>query len=115
MKRPRPLSVSIAAALCVLNSLGNLATVAAPVPQPIVYASIAAAALGLAGVYGVWQLRRWGAVLSVAILAVSALLAAPGIPFAPVGVLRAAAVGTVILDLVATWLLVMPASRRAYA
>ena len=115
MRELRPPTVNIAVALCVLNSLGSLATTAAPLPRPVVYASVAAAVLGLAGVYGVWRLKRWGAALSVVILALTALLAAPGIFFAPNVGLHAFAAVTVIVDLVAISLLVMQSSRRVYA
>jgi uncharacterized membrane protein (DUF2068 family) len=115
MREERPVADTIAAIACVLNSLSNLGTLVAPIPRPVVYASVAAAVRGLAGAYGVWQLKRWGAALSVVILAVTALLAAPGIPFAPNLALHVFASATVILDLVAISLLVVPFSRRSYA
>ena len=115
MKKLRPPTVNIAVALCLLNILGSLATMAAPIPRPIVYASVAPAVLGLAGAYGVWRLKRWGVVLSVMILVVTAVLAAPGIVFAPSVGLHAFAAVTVIVDLAAISLLVMRSSRRVYA
>jgi uncharacterized membrane protein (DUF2068 family) len=116
MKEQRPRAVTVATILCVLNSLDNLGTLAAgPIPRSIVYASVVAAVLGLAGAYGLWQLKRWGALLSVLILVVTFVLAAPGVLFAPSLGLHALAAGTVIVDLFTISLLVVPSSRRAYA
>jgi uncharacterized membrane protein (DUF2068 family) len=115
MREERPVAVTIATIACVLNSLSNLGTLAAPIPRPVVYASVAAGVLGLAGAYGVWQLKRWGAALSVVILSATALLAAPGIPFAPNLALHVLAGAIVLVDIVAVFLLAMPSSRRAYA
>jgi len=74
-----------------------------------------AAVLGLVGAYGVWRLRRWGAALSVVILGINALLGAPGIPFAPNSGMHFFATLTVVFNLLAITLLVLPASRRTYA
>jgi hypothetical protein len=112
----RPLALTAAAVLCVLNSLVALATLLAPgIPAPVVAAGVVVAIIGLAGAYGVWQLRRWGAIVSLVVLAINALLAAPGIPFAPNLGMHAVAGATVIIDLAAIALLVVPASRRAYS
>jgi hypothetical protein len=115
MREERSVAVIIAAIAWFLNSLSNLGTLAAPIPRAVVYASVGAGVTGLAGAYGVWQLKRWGAALSVVILAVTVLLAAPGIPFAPNLALHVLAGAIVIVDMVAVFLLAMPSSRRAYA
>ena len=115
MKEQRPFAVSIAAVICLLSSLAAFSTLASPVPRPVAYASVLAGALGLTGAYGVWRLKRWGAVLSVIFLAVNALLAAPGIAFAPNLGLQVFTTATVLFDLFAIALLLIPASRRAYA
>lgn len=112
----RPPTVTLAAGLCMLNVLLNLATTLTPgIPPPVVVASVLAGLAGLAGAYGVWRLRRWGVIASVVILALTALLAAPGIPFAPSAALHALATATVVLDVIAIALLMVPSSRRAYA
>ena len=117
MREQRPPTLTVATIACVLNSLANLATLAAAgaLPPPVLYASVGAAALGLAGAYGLWRLERWGAILSIAILAVTVLLAAPGIAFAPSVGRHVLAITVVTVDLVAIVLLVVPSSRRAYA
>ena len=108
--------MTLAAGLCVLNALLNLATSLTPgIPPPVVMASVLVGLAGLAGAYGVWRLRRWGVIASVIILAITALLAAPGILFAPSAALHALATATVVLDVIAIALLVVPSSRRACA
>jgi uncharacterized membrane protein (DUF2068 family) len=115
MRYQRPAVLTAAIAICVVNSLGNLALLPAPIPRPLVYASGVAALAGLAGVFGLWRLKRWGALVSAAVLALTALLAAPGIVFAPVLPLRVVAAVTVLLDIAGLVLIFQSASRRAYA
>lgn len=115
MKDRRPIAVSIAAVICVISSLAALSTLASPIPRAIALVSILAAALGLSSTYGIWRLKRWGAVLSVIFLAANALLAAPGILFASTLGLHVSATAIVVFDLIAIALLVIPASRKAFA
>jgi hypothetical protein len=115
MTNHRPATLTAAAAVCVVNSLGNLAAFGAPpIPRPVAYASLVLALAGLVGAFGIWRLTRWGALASVAVLALTALLAAPGIAFASVPALRAVAIVTVIVDIAGVALLLVPASRRVY-
>jgi hypothetical protein len=116
MRSQRRVVLTTAIAICVVNSLGNLAAFGAPpIPRPIAYASLVLALVGLFGAFGIWRVKRWGALLSVAVLALTALLAAPGIMFAPIPGLRAVAAVTVILDIAGIVLLFVPASRRTHA
>jgi uncharacterized membrane protein len=114
MSHQRPAALTAASVICVLNSLGNLAILPAPIPRPLVYASGVAALAGVVGVVGLWRLKRWGALLSAAVLALTALLAAPGILFAPVVPLQVVSAVTVLLDIVGVVLIFHSASRRAY-
>ncbi len=88
MRHQRPAVLTAAIAICVVNSLGNIATLASPVPRPIAYASIVLALIGVIGALGLWRLQHWGALLSSAVLALTAMLAAPGIVFAPIPMLH---------------------------
>jgi hypothetical protein len=116
LRSQRPVVLTTAIAICAVNSLGNLAAFAAPpIPRPIAYASLFLALVGLVGAFGIWRVQRWGTLLSAAVLALTALLAAPGIMFAPVPGLRAVAAVTVILDVAGIVLLFVPASRRGHA
>jgi hypothetical protein len=115
MRNRRPAALRTAIAICVVNSLGNLAAFGAPaIPRPIAYASLLLAVAGLFAAFGLWRLTRWGALGSVAVLALTALLAAPGAAFAPIPALRIVAAVTVILDIAGILLLVLPVSRRVY-
>jgi uncharacterized membrane protein (DUF2068 family) len=78
----------------------------------LIYASGLAALAGLVGAFGLWRLKRWGAPVSAVVLAVTALLAAPGIVFAPVLPLQVVAALTVLLDIAGMVLIFHPASRR---
>jgi hypothetical protein len=116
MRNHRPAALTAAIAICLVNGLGNLAAFGAPpIPRPIAYASLVLALVGLFGAFGLWRVMRWGAYVSAAALAFTALLAAPGVAFAPFPALRAVAAATVILDVAGILLLFLPASRRAYA
>ena len=114
MRNQRPAAVNAAVVICVLNSLGNLAILPAPLPRPVIYASGLAAVAGLVGALGLWRSKRWGALLSATILALTALLAAPGIVTAPVLPLQVVAAVTVLLDIAGMVLIFYPAARRAY-
>ena len=113
MRNQRPAALTAATVICVLNSLGNLAILPAPLPRPLVYASGLAAVAGLVGAFGLWRLKRWGAAVSAGVLAVTALLAGPGILFAPVLPLQVVAALTVLLDVAGVVLILHPASRQA--
>jgi uncharacterized membrane protein (DUF2068 family) len=69
MRNQRPAALIAATVICVLNSLGNLAILPSPLPRPLIYASGLAAAAGLVGAFGLWRSKRWGALLSAAVLA----------------------------------------------
>jgi uncharacterized membrane protein (DUF2068 family) len=112
------LTVTIAAVLCAVNALVNIVPFGAggnDIPAFVIYASIALGAIGLVGAYGLWRVRRWGALLSGAVLVLSALLAAPGIVFAPTLVLHLLASVGVLVAVVVLTLILLPSSRRAYA
>jgi len=114
MRYQRPAALTAATVIGVLNSLGNLAILPAPLPRPLVYASGLAVVAGVIGAFGLWHMNRWGALLSAAVLALTTLIAAPGIVFAPVLPLQVVAAVTVLVDIAGIVLIFHPASRRAY-
>lgn len=114
MRHTLPATLVASIAIVVVNSIGNAATILGPVPRPVAYASVALALVGLAGAFGLWQLKRWGAFTTAGALVVTAVLAAPGIGFASAAPLQVIATVTVLLDLAGLALLFKPASRRAY-
>jgi uncharacterized membrane protein (DUF2068 family) len=85
------------------------------VPAVFVYGALMLGIAGLAGAAGLWMLRKWGAWLAVAVCALNLVSAAPGIPFAPDATLRVAATVTILFSALIVVLVVLPASRRAFA
>ena len=79
MKYQRPAALTAAIAICFVNGLSNVAAIGSPIPRPIAYASILLALIGVIGALGLWRLQHWGALLSTAVLALTVMLAAPGI------------------------------------
>jgi hypothetical protein len=116
MRDKRPAVLTAAIAICVVNSVGNLAAFGAPpIPRPIAYASLGLALIGVVGAFGLWRVQRWGALLSAGVLVLTAVLAAPGIAFGPILALQVVAALTVLLDIAGIALIFVPASRQAYA
>jgi hypothetical protein len=112
----RPVIVTVAAVLCAVNAIANLVPFGGnDIPTPVIYGSVVLGAIGLVGAFGLWRVRRWGAVLSSAVLVLGALLAAPGILFAPSLPLRLLASVGVLVAVVVLTLILLPSSRRAYA
>jgi hypothetical protein len=117
-REERPISTGVAAAVLAVLSAAGLAApllLAGGAPAPAIYVSVASGAAGLAAAYGLWRLRRWGAVLAVIVSVLGILSAAPGLAFAPTPGLLAQAVAGVAGSALVLVLVVLPASRRAYA
>ena len=118
MKKERPLSTSVAAIVLALLSATGLAApllLTGGVPASAIYVSVASGAAGLITAYGLWALRRWATVLAVAVSVLGILSAAPGLVFAPTPVLLAQAIAGVAGSALVLILVLLPASRRAYA
>ena len=95
-RKERPLSTTVAAVVLAALSAAGLAApllLGGGVPASAAYVSVASGAAGLAAVYGLWTLERWGTVLSVVVTGVDILSAAPGLAFAPTPGLLVQAVG----------------------
>ena len=124
MNTQRPLSVTIAAILLALLSvLWNLSfplwADAIPreeaVPAVIVYVTVVVGVVGLIGAAGLWMLRRWGIWLAIAVCVLNFLDATSGAVGAPNAALQVAAGATAVVIAVIAVLVLLPASRRAYA
>jgi uncharacterized membrane protein (DUF2068 family) len=116
--RSRPTYVTVAAVLLGILSLLNLLGPLLPsegVPAVVVYGGIVLGVVGLVAAGGLWVLKRWGVWLAVVVGALNLLSAAPGIPFGPNAALRVAATVTVVVSALIIVLVVIPASRRAFA
>jgi len=125
MNTQRPMAMTSAAVLQALLSLAGLAISvpallsgrAAPDGPPafIIALGVVIGALGLVAALGLWQGKRWGVVATIVLRVIDSLSAAPGLVFAPTMALRLAAVLGIALSVVVIVLLLVPASRRAYA
>jgi hypothetical protein len=114
----RPATLTVAAILIALLSLGDLAlpllaAVGGP-PLPIVAAFIALGVACLVATRGLWACKAWGARVAVVVSAVNAIAALPGFTQAHNAGVLIGAVGGVGSTLVIV-LVLLPASRRAYA
>jgi|SRR5215210_2657658 len=120
MNTQRPQAVTVAAVLLALFSALNIVSILIPafsdgVPAVVVYGSAVVGLVGLAAAYGLWTLKRWGVWITVVLSVLNVLSAAPGIVFAPTTLLFVTALVTIVAYALIIVLLMMPASRRAYA
>jgi hypothetical protein len=124
--RSRPQTVTVAAVLLALSSvLFHLAfplwANAVPrggggsVPAIVAFLAVGVGVAGLAAAAGLWMLRKWGVWLTVVVCALSVLDAASGVAGAPNAALRVAATVVVAVFALIVVLVVLPASRRAFA
>jgi len=119
------MAITAAAVLQALLSLADLAISipellsggAAPDGPPafVMALGVVIGALGLVAALGLWRGKRWGIVATIVLRVIDSLSAAPGLVFAPTMALRLAAVLGITLSIVVIALVLLPASRRAYA
>ena len=123
--RSRPQTVTVAAVLLALSSaLFHLAfplwANAVPrggesVPSIVVLLAVAVGVAGLVGAAGLWMLRKWGIWLAIGVCVLSILDTASGVAGAPNAALRVVAAVTLVVFALVIVLVVLPASRRAFA
>ena len=123
--RSRPQTVTVAAVLLALSSvLFHLAfplwANAVPrggesVPAIVVFLAVAVGVAGLVGAAGLWMLRKWGIWLAIGVCLLSILDTASGVAGAPNAGLRVVAAVTLAVFALVVVLVVLPASRRAFA
>jgi hypothetical protein len=115
----RPVTINSAIVLLTLLSLFSALTGVMPAaikPPPfVIYLALVLGIGGLIAVFGLWRLKRWGWLLTIPISVVSSLLAAPGLVVAPPGLGKGVSLGLVVLYARAVVLVVLPASRKAFA
>jgi uncharacterized membrane protein (DUF2068 family) len=103
-------------AILSLNSLAlPLLPAAGGPPTIVVLGAVVAGALGLVAAVGLWLRRRWATWLGVILSALNALGAVPGIVVAPTLLLQVSAVTAIVGAVLIVVLVLLPASRRAYA
>jgi hypothetical protein len=116
--RSRPTSVTVAAVVLGILGLLNLLGPLLPsegVPAVVVYGGLVLGVVGLLAAGGLWALKRRGVWLAVVVSALNLVSAAPGIPFGPDAALRVVGTATVLVSALIIVLVVLPASRRAFA
>ena len=123
--RSRPQTVTVAAVLLALSSvLFHLAfplwANAVPrggesVPAIVVFLAVAVGVAGLVGAAGLWMLKKWGIWLAIGVCLLSMLDTASGVAGAPNAALRVVAAVTLVVFALVIVLVVLPASRRAFA
>ncbi len=114
----RPTSVTVAVMLTVLGALTTIPFFFLPGNEDIPEAALAfgagAALLSLVGAWGLWNLRKWGAIVTFVVTLLNTISALPALGDPPsgwivAGVLLMTPVGIAVLVLIA-----LPSSRRAY-
>jgi hypothetical protein len=120
--RIRPVPVTIAVVLSVLVILSNFASPALPsgsgdnkVPTFVIVVGVVLALIGIVAVVGLWQLRKWGVILTVVVSAVNLLLSAPGILAGPNAWIKVFSAVFVLVSAAIIVLVLLPDSRRTYA
>ena len=114
----RPATVTAAVALTAFSTIGSLPLLFAPgadeIPGAVVVFGLVAGIASLAGAWGMWNLRRWGAILVFILTLLNTLSALPGLIDPPSGWLLAAILIGVPIGVATLVLVAHPASRRAY-
>jgi len=82
-----------------------------PAPYFVIVLAFSLGLLGLVSAYGVWRNQKWGVVLTIALRAVDALLALPGILFGPTLALKLFPTFEVAISIAIIVLLLRPKSR----
>ena len=115
----RPMSVTVAVVLSVVNVIGNFVGFALPtggeaVPTFVIVSSIVLGVAGIPVVVGLWLLRRWGFILTLVVTAPNLLSALPGIPAGPTTAIKVFSVVAALISVDIIVLVTRPEARRAY-
>jgi uncharacterized membrane protein (UPF0136 family) len=119
--RSRPVAVTAAVVLSALIVLANLAGPLLPagsgddkVPTFVIILGVVLGVIGIVAAVALWQLRRWGMILTVIISIVNLLSSAPGIVAGPNTGIKILAGAGVLVSAAVIVLALMPEARRAY-
>ena len=115
----RPTSVMLAVALSALNVVANFAGFALPtggqsVPAIVVVSGIVLGVAGIPAAMGLWQLRRWGYILTLVVSALNLLSDVPGVPAAPTTAIKVFSLVFGVVSIAILVLATRPEARRAY-
>ena len=117
MNTKRPVPVTVAVVLLALLSVLNFISPLLPTDYPtiVLFLGGALGVVGLLAAAGLWQMRRWGLLLTIIVSVLNILLAAPGI-FAEPHATGKLLAGITTVGIALVIVLVMRSnSRRAFA
>lgn len=104
MNTKRPTALLSALVLLLILGVGHLFIPFLPdagkIPSIVVYGDVILGLVSLIAAFGLWNLKRWGIILTLIIAALNVLSAAPGVVAAPNSGLRVAATVYLVLSLV---------------
>lgn len=109
----RPAALTAGLTLLAVLVLANAATLVAPIPVPVILFSLALTLGGVVAIAASWTGRGWGRWLGAGTSLLTAAGAAPGIGGAA-GPLQYVAGATVVIAIVCTVLLLLPAAGRGF-
>lgn len=117
MKTQRPVPVTVAVVLLALLSVLNFISPLLPTDYPtiVLFLGGALGVVGLLAAAGLWQMRRWGLLLTIIVSMLNILLAAPGIFAEPHATGKLLAGVTTIGFALVIVLVMRSNSRRAFA
>lgn len=115
----RPVPVVAAVISSILVILANFAGFALPtggaeVPLVVILGSVIPGVAGIPAVIGLWLLRRWGCILTVVVLVLNLLTAAPGPWLGPTAAIKIFSVALALASIAVLVLVTRPDARRAY-
>lgn len=84
------------------------------IPAFAIVIGIVAGVLSLIGAWGMWNLRRWGMILTFVLTAINTLTAIPGLFNPPSNWLLAGLIVSIPIGFVILALIALPASRQAF-
>ena len=114
----RPRAVTWAVSLTVVSALATFPAFLLPgsdeVPGAVIVISIVFAIALLVGAWGLWQLRRWGAIATFVLTALNAIATVPAFFERPSGWIVATAALFMPIAIAVLVLLLTPSARRSY-
>ena len=117
MNTKRPVPVTVAVVLLALLSVLNFVSPLLPTDYPtiVLFLGGALGVVGLLAAAGLWQMRRWGLLLTIIVSVLNILLAAPGIFAEPHATGKLLAGVTTVGCALVIVLVMRSNSRRAFA
>jgi hypothetical protein len=118
VSRTRPATVTAAVILGVGIQLASIPFFFVPgadeIPPLAIVVGIVMGLLTIVACYGMWNLRRWGAIMTLVVTLLGILSSVPGLFEAPSGWIMAELVVLIPLSVIDMVLIVLPSSWRAF-